>query len=108
LFFTDEEIKAIHDHLSSHSLEKPPLMETLSLSAIIYIDANHWTLWINNTILRSYSSRDIAGFHIEDVRPDRVTFSWRPQGATISLTFTLLPHQTYRVKEQRIIEEGTR
>lgn len=95
LFFTDEDIKAIQEGESdktSHRLK-------LHLSALVYRDQNHWSLWVNHKIIRPETHRNIDGFHLERVRPHEVTFSWISRDSTTPKTFTLRPPQTYVAKE---------
>ncbi|HUX79398.1 MAG TPA: hypothetical protein VMW10_06615 [Alphaproteobacteria bacterium] len=95
LFFTDEDIKAIRESKrdkTAHSLK-------LHLSALVYRDQNHWSLWVNHKIIRPETHRDIDGFHLERVMPHEVTFSWIARDSTTPIIFTLRPSQTYVTKE---------
>jgi hypothetical protein len=96
LLLTAEEIRSIHANLPSQSLSPSG---RLFLSAILYVDATHWTVWINNSPLRPESSRDIEGFHIEEVLPRGVTFSWISPKQPMPIIFTLHPGQTYKREE---------
>ncbi len=95
LFFTDEEIKCIHEEgkdKKAHNLK-------LHLSALIYRDENHWSLWVNHKIMCSEMHGGIDGFHLERVKPHEVTFSWIPSDSLIPKTFKLRPSQTNVAKE---------
>ena len=100
LFFTDEEIKAIHEK----QLDEKPHSLMLHLSALIYMDENNWCLWVNQKLIHPETCRDIDGFHLLSVMPHEVTFSWVPQDGTTPKTFTLRPSQTYITKDQNIVD----
>jgi hypothetical protein len=95
LFFTEEDIKAIRDKARG---EKDDCLK-LHLSALIYMDKNHWCLWVNHKIIRPETRGDIDGFYLESVMPHKVTFSWTPPESLTPKTFTLYPSQTYSAKK---------
>jgi len=105
LFFTEKEIHLMGQALSSqHNVtKKTEGSATLSLSAIIYVDEHHWTLWANNQIIHAKDGRSFDGFHIKRVRPLKVEFSWIPPNATHPIVFTLRPQQMFLGTENRII-----
>lgn len=83
LFFTQEEIQSLNNQ--GNELKK------LNLSAIVYIDKNHWSLWINNKVIRPENRHDLSGVKIEEVTPFEVKFSKTDS----SESFILKPYQTY-------------
>jgi hypothetical protein len=101
LFFTEEDIKSIREN----QLDEQPHSLNLHLSALIYMDQNHWTMWANHKIIRPETHGDIDGFHLQRVTPHEATFSWIPAESLIPKTFTLRPSQTYVGKEQKVIDE---
>lgn len=102
LFYTDQDMEAIHEK----GLDEKTRSQRLYLSALIYLDQNHWCLWVNHKIMRPETSHSIDGFHLERVMPHEVTFSWIPQDSTMPNTFTLRPSQTYVANEQKIVAGG--
>jgi len=86
LFFDDEEIARLHE-------SNQATCGTLSLSAILYYDENHWCLWINDKVIRPENVEELMEFRIEKVSPDEVEFSQRSAEGEISETFILRPHQ---------------
>ncbi len=106
LFFTEDETSSILENLhESNTLERAfENFGKLYLSAIVYFDEDHWSLWVNNLILRPDTPQDIESFHLEAVTPKSVKFSWRPSDGSPSKTFTLHPHQTYIAKNEMIID----
>ena len=101
LFFTKEEINLIHavDKKTENS------SETIDLSAIVYMNQDHWSLWLNNRLIRSHQSLDIKGLHIEKVTPHNVTFSWCSPTSSVPLTFTLRQNQIFLVNEKRVLSK---
>lgn len=96
LFFTDEEMRFIQQNMYSNILTRPFVQaETITLSAIVYIDENHWTLWVNNIALRPETAFGMENLEIVKVRPQNVTFLWAPSNTPTPQTFTLHPGQTY-------------
>lgn len=103
LFFTDSEIHLIHQNLLSQNKSNNTTSnsEELYLSAIVYIDGGHWTLWLNNRMIRSNDPYQIKGFRIDKVTPLEVKFSWPGSPSAILKTFTLHPNQVFCTKESR-------
>ena len=87
LFFTQEEIDSLRGQ-EDNALEK------LNLSAIVYLDKDHWSLWINHKIIRPENRHDLSGFKIEDVTPFEVKFSSTDPLISPPSFFTLRPHQS--------------
>lgn len=103
LFFTSKEISFIQQNMFSNILVNPfAQAETISLSAIVYIDENHWTLWVNNIALRPQTVHEMENLKIMKVQPQDVTFLWAPHHTTTPKTFTLHPGQTYESKDTRL------
>jgi hypothetical protein len=101
LFFTENEIKLIHQNMAfTHKLDKS---YDLYLSSIVYVDEAHWTLWLNNQIIHATDPQQLEHFQIKRVTAFQVEFSWLPSHSTIPLRFTLRPHQIYRGRENRVI-----
>lgn len=103
LFLTDEEINLIHQNFNSTTDKTTANLKNLRLSSIIYIDASHWSLWVNDRMLRTDAVHDIEGFHLEKVMPEGAKFSWTPPGTSTPITFTLQPNQIFIVKTQKIV-----
>jgi hypothetical protein len=76
LFFTQEEI----DSLSTQDNEP----EKLNLSAIVYLDKDHWSLWINDKVIRPENRDELPGFTIEEVTPFEVRLS-SPSSSALTL-----------------------
>ena len=107
LFFTDQELKIIHEtiFLKSKSNETKTNYKVINLSAILYVDKNHWTLWLNDQVIHGVAPLPIAGFRIEKVTPHRVEFSWIPSHSTVRRRLTLRPRQVFLEKNDRIIPQ---
>ncbi|OJW51045.1 MAG: hypothetical protein BGO67_11985 [Alphaproteobacteria bacterium 41-28] len=101
LFFTEEDIKSIRED----QLDEQPHSLNLHLSALLYIDQNHWSMWINHKIIRPETCHDIDGFHLEGVTAYGATFSRISSESLIPRTFTLRPFQTYIAREQKVVDE---
>ena len=93
LFFTNDEIGHIRKCLAGK--EVLGNMSQLFLSGIVFLDEEHWSLWVNNKIIRPENRHEIEGFYLEQVRPKGVKFSWIPSGTSNQILFTLHPYQTY-------------
>lgn len=92
LLFTDEEVSFIEENFSQ--LKTDPLevpYEKLSLTAIVYFDDGHWSLWVNDKMIGPETQDHLDPFYVEKVTPDEVTFSWK---ASPSKIFSLRPPQT--------------
>ena len=105
LFFTEREVHLIHQNISPQNELKKDISNSgdLYLSAIVYVDESHWSLCLNNRIIRSDGLHQIDGFHIEEVAPLKVKFSWLPPHSALPLSFTLHPNQMFLPNENRII-----
>lgn len=82
LFFTQEEIDSLSGQEDG--------FKTLHLSAIVYLDKDHWSLWINDKVIRPQNKHALSGFKIEEVTPFEVKFSKTDS----SESFILKPYQT--------------
>ena len=76
LFFKSQET-------SSPDVQISITPETLSLGAIIYTDATHWTLWVNGKIIHPETVHTLEKFSIERVTPEDVTFSFSTSEGSI-------------------------
>lgn len=87
LFFKDEEIAHFYKN------EKAPYSQNdLTLLAILYYDATHWALWINDKVIRPDNVQELEGFHIEKVSLQEVTLTHpSPEGKELE-TLTLRPY----------------
>jgi hypothetical protein len=99
LFFRDQE-KAYIEQMRRQSPERS---EGLYLSAMVYTDANHWSLWFGNQVVHSTDPPKIKEFQITKVTPYGAVFSWRPPHATAPIRFELCPHQMYLKVENRVV-----
>ena len=88
LFFKDEEI--VHFYKNQ---KVPYSQNDLTLLAILYYDANHWTLWINDKIIRPDNIQELEGFHIKKVFPHKVELSKLSEEGEHLETITLRPYQ---------------
>src|SRR5258708_24987872 len=81
LLFTEKEVELIHENISHQTDQQHPEMLSgrLYLEAIVYVDADHWTLWLNNKMIHSHDPHTIDGFHIDKVTAVNVIFSWISQ-----------------------------
>lgn len=85
LFFKDEEVARLHE-------SNQETCGALSLSAILYYDESHWSLWINDKIICPENAQEMEGFHIKKVSPHEVEFSHLSTEGEILETFTLRPY----------------
>ena len=89
LLFTTQEVEQIRAHR-----ENGMDASSLSLSAIMFVSAHNWTIWVNDQVIRVGDSLP-APFHIEVVTPHDVTFSWTPDQGE-KQTFQLKPGESFR------------
>ncbi len=86
LFFKDGEIDRLSEETQDPLAGWPP-----SVSAILYCDEAHWSVWINNTVIHRENAHEWEGVHIDKVTPHEVTVSHlSPTGETLE-TLTLRP-----------------
>src|SRR5947208_16308278 len=104
LLLTKEEIDYIQKNFSKNEKNASSNQAKLYLSAIIYIDTFHWSLQINDKIIRSDNFPNNDHFHIEKVLPHKVMFSWVSKDTGMTYRFYLRPHQTYFASSQKIVE----
>ena len=83
LFFTDSETQGV-----SHNPH-------LHLQAIMYIDPDHWTLWINDHVIHASDPRQIEGVLIEHVAPQTVQFAWHSRKEELPKRFTLRVNEVF-------------
>lgn len=108
LFFTQREVRLICQNLLPvNKSKRDTSCPALYLSAIVYIDATHWAIWLNNRMIRSDDPHQINGFYIERVTPIEVKFSCDESPSSIPKTFTLRPHQVFYGKENEFISKET-
>ena len=103
LLLTENEIKLIRQNLLSQ--RETNNLQYFFLSGILYVDANHWALWLNDRMIHPHSLLEIKGFHIKKVMPHKVEFIWNSLPSNKPITFTLHPNQLYFVKENRVISK---
>lgn len=89
LLFTPQEVEMIRAHR-----ENGMTASSLSLSAIMFVSAHNWTIWVNDQMIRA-GERMLIPFQIEAVTPHDVTFSWTPDQVE-KQTFQLKPGQSFR------------
>ena len=99
LFFTKEEVNHIRECFSSKENSNLRDSGRLSLSALMYFDEGHWSLWVNDKIINPENSHEIKDFHLEKVTPREVEFSWTPPDSSTPIKFTLHPYQTYMARK---------
>src|SRR5438445_4337130 len=105
LFFTDKEINLIKQiFIFQQKLEKNPIKpENLYLSAILYVDETHWTLWANQKVVHASDLHFIDGYSIEKVTPLSAVFSYKPP-SSLPKKFTLRVHHMFLSAEIKIIK----
>ena len=105
LLFTENEVHMIHQNIAPQNELNNPAShsEGLHLSGIVYVNADHWSLWLNNRRIGSDTPHQIDGFHIEEVTPLMVKLSWVPPQSTQPILFTLHPNQMFLVNENKVI-----
>lgn len=106
LFFTETETNFIKNKfLFQKKLEKAEIIkpENLYLSAILYVDEAHWTLWVNHQVVHASDTHPIPGYRIEKVTPLSVVFSHTSPPSRPKL-FTLRAHDMYLSTENKIIK----
>ena len=106
LFFTEKERKTIQENLGDGP---PPLLKegnSFYLKAIVYMNEEIWSLWINQEIICPKTVHKMEKFRLEKVTPYDVTFSWMPPKSTRRKTFTLRPYQTYDLQEQKVVDRS--
>lgn len=106
LFFTEKEIHLIKQKfLFQNEVEKiDKKLENIYLSAIIYVDESHWTLWANQQAVHALNPHPIDGYNIEKVTPHAAVFSYIPSNSTASKKFTLPLHHMFLSAENKIIK----
>lgn len=87
LFFKEEEISHIQE--DKHDVLR---CEEIKLFAILYTNDQHWSLWINDKVIRPENRHDLGEVCIKKVTPDEVTFSYTSSKDADVKTFTLRPH----------------
>lgn len=100
LLLTEEEISLIHQNLSTTGDKTTANLKNIRLVSIIYLDEFHWSLWVNDSLMRAETVHDVEGFHVEKVTPHGAKFSWTHPGTSFPIMFTLQPNQTYIAKKQ--------
>ena len=100
LFFTKQEVHLMNQKFLSQNKNT----EWLYLSALIYVDADHWTLWLNHQVIHASDPQMFHGFHIEKVTPFAAEFSWLPPQSILPIRFSLRSHQIFLGKERKIIQ----
>ncbi len=104
LLSTEQEITSICKNRFEKKQECSREFGKLHLKALVYFDKDHWTLWINNKIIRPENSHAIKGFCLENITFRNATFSWVVPPSLIPKKFTLNPGQTYDLNEHKIID----
>lgn len=108
LLFQDKEIERIQESLPEKALRTSEVIagkwESLTLFGIMYLDQDHWTVWVNNKTIGPKSPHNFAGVHLERITPTKVDFSWTSADGKRTQPFTLHPFQTYILKQQKIVD----
>lgn len=107
LLFTEKEVNLIYQTLGSQteSNQSSSNVGELFLLGILYVDANHWSLWLNNMMIQSDKSHQIENFHIEHVTPNEVQFSLISPHSAVPITFLLQPNQMFSAKKNRVTSQ---
>jgi hypothetical protein len=103
LFFTEKEVQHIHQNFLLKN-KRVQNRENLYLSAIVYVDEDHWTLWVNQQPIHASDPQQLHGFHIEKVTPLTATFSWHPPQESVPLRFTLRSQDIFLGNEKKVIK----
>ncbi len=77
----------------------------ISLSALLYRDTSHWTVWINGQKITPDHQDNLQAVLIEEVTSQEVTFSWTPSNSTQKQIITLRPGQTMDIEDQTKTED---
>jgi hypothetical protein len=98
LFFSEEEIESIQTNVKKNYNNILAEKEIIKLSAIVYLNKENWTLWINDKIIHTKNGNSIYGFQIQEVTPSEVKF------LSSSKTIILRPSQNYSVQDDKILD----
>ena len=79
-----------------------PAKENLYLSSIVFVDADHWTLWLNDRRFRADEEFPIEGFKLVAVSGDGIQFIHK--GSTIELP----PQHTYQASTGTVLKGDRR
>lgn len=97
LFFSEAELKVIQNHLNPLREEK----QNISLNSLIYIDKNHWSLWINHQLYQPQTIHHLKGYKLININQNGAKlFCLKDEQS-----FFLKPDQTYVQKKQKVFEE---
>lgn len=84
LLFNPQEVDIIREHLEGggdiETLAPETPFEALYLSAIMFMDAQNWTIWLNDQIIHAGDFLDFLPITIKAVTAQEVTFAWTPPG----------------------------
>jgi len=98
LLFSPQEVDIIREHLEGggdiETLAPEIPFETLYLSAIMFMDAQNWTIWLNDQIIHAGDFLDFLPIQIKTVTASDVTFAWTPPGQKAQ-TIKLRAGQTF-------------
>ncbi|MBA3813087.1 MAG: hypothetical protein H0X26_01125 [Alphaproteobacteria bacterium] len=106
LFFTEKDVSLINQSffLKRQVIKTDKEKENLYLSALVYVNETHWTLWLNNRMIHSTDPHTIQGFHIEKVTPLEAVFSWHSPQSKAPLRFALRSHEMFLGNEKKVIQ----
>ena len=80
LLFTPQEVDTIREYLEGGGDISASIPEAtigvIHLSAIMFMDAQNWTVWLNDQIIHAGDLLDSLPFQIKKVTPHDVTFQW--------------------------------
>lgn len=103
----EQEVSQLHNSVTrlrgqTDSSSLPTPKNDLYLSSLLYIDDDHWTVWVNEKPVRVGEEHDLHEFTLISVNKDRVSIDYGGQ------LVELKPHQTYRPDERRVLNGDKR
>lgn len=85
LLFNPQEVDLIREHLEGggdiDTIIPEVTVEAIHLSAIMFMDAHNWTVWLNDQMIHAGELLDSLPFQIKEVTPYEVTLQWKPPGS---------------------------
>lgn len=113
LLFSPYEVSLIREHREGGgdltSVVAPlAKLGALYLGSILYVDSDHWTVWLNDRVIHAGDSLQFENFHLHNILPDGVSLSWRPEGSLKPVNVELNPHQTYLCEKDAVVSGDAR
>jgi hypothetical protein len=72
-----------------------PTLENLVLSGLIYVDGDHWCLWVNDKIIDPEHPHELGKYHLEKVTSQYADFS----NSSTQKTVRVLPQTEMKTRK---------